>query len=69
MRHALIRLWRMVGLDVKWYTPEGHPAVFDITKRKIHNVLQGVAKEGVEMGREDKEWFESWTDENCMCLR
>ena len=69
MRHALIRLWRMVGLDVKWYTPEGHPAVFDITKRKIHNVLQGVAKEGVEMEREDKDWFESWTDENCMYLR
>jgi hypothetical protein len=65
MRHALIRLWRLVGLDVKWYTPEGHPAIFDITKRKIHNVLQGVADEGEEMNDEDKRSFEAWTEQNC----
>ena len=65
MRHALIRLWRMVGLDVKWYVPEGHPTIFDITKRKIHNVLQGVAPPGVEMSDEDKKWFELWTEQNC----
>jgi hypothetical protein len=64
MRHALIRLWRMVGLDVTWYVPEGHPTVFDITKRKIHNVLQGVADKGVEMDDEDKKWFELWTEQN-----
>ena len=64
MRHALIRLWRTVGLDVKWYVPEGHPTVFDITKRKIHNVLQGVAGKGVEMNDEDKKWFELWTQQN-----
>jgi hypothetical protein len=68
MRHALIRLWRMIGLDVKWYVPEGHPAVFDITKRKIHNVLQGVAPEGVEMSDEDKRFFEIWTEENCTLI-
>jgi hypothetical protein len=39
--------------------------VFDITKRKIHNVLQGVAKDGVEMTDEDKKWFELWTEQNC----
>ena len=65
MRHALIRLWRMVGLDVKWYVPEGHPAIFDITKRKIHNVLQGVAPPDIEMSDEDKRFFEIWTEENC----
>ncbi|ORY25443.1 hypothetical protein BCR39DRAFT_544106 [Naematelia encephala] len=64
MRHALIRLWKMVGLEVKWYVPEGHPTVFDITKRKIHNVLQGVAPQGVEMNDEDHRWFELWTDQN-----
>lgn len=66
MRHAFIRLWRLSGLDVKWFVPEGHPAIFDITKRKIHNVLQGVAEEGVEMTDEDKKNFEIWTEQNCM---
>ncbi|WVQ75698.1 hypothetical protein IAR50_005328 [Cryptococcus sp. DSM 104548] len=64
MRHALIRLWRMVGFDVKWFVPEGHPTVFDITKTKFHNVLQGVSPEGVEISEEDKKWFELWTEQN-----
>jgi hypothetical protein len=65
MRHALIRLWKLSGLNVKWFVPEGHPSIFDITKRKIHNVLQGVAEEGVEMYDEDKKNFEIWTEQNC----
>lgn len=70
MRHALIRLWRLVGLEVKWFVPEGHPAIFDITKRKMHNVLQGVAEEGIELSDEDKKNFEIWTEQNCQspCL-
>lgn len=47
------------------FVPEGHPTVFDITKRKIHNVLQGVAPKGVEMNDTDKNWFELWTQQNC----
>lgn len=69
MRHALIRLWRLVGLDVRWFTPEGHPAIFDITKRKIHNVLQGVSKPGEEMSEKDQDWFKSWTQCNCESIR
>lgn len=65
MRHALVRLCRLVGIDVVWRTPEGHPTIFDITKRKIHNVLQGVADTGEEMTDEDKRWFEVWTEQNC----
>jgi len=65
MRHAFVRLWRLSGLNVKWFVPEGHPAIFDITKRKIHNVLQGVAEAGVEMSDEDKRNFEIWTEQNC----
>ncbi|OCF61516.1 trehalose synthase [Kwoniella mangroviensis CBS 10435] len=64
MRHAMIRLWRMVGLNVKWYVPEGHPTVFDITKRKFHNVLQGVAPQDMDLTDEDKKWFELWTEQN-----
>ena len=50
------------------YVPEGHPTIFDITKRKIHNVLQGVAPEGIEMTDLDKKWFETWIDQNCARL-
>lgn len=39
-RHALLRLWHLNGVEVHWYTPEGHPAIFDITKKRFHNVLQ-----------------------------
>ncbi|ORX40487.1 trehalose synthase [Kockovaella imperatae] len=64
MRHALVRLWKLVGVQVKWFVPEGHPTVFDITKRKMHNVLQGVAPQGTEMTDEDKQCFELWTEQN-----
>lgn len=47
------------------YVPEGHSTVFDITKRKIHNVLQGVAPKGIEMNDTDKKWFETWIEQNC----
>ncbi|KAK4689437.1 hypothetical protein P7C73_g671, partial [Tremellales sp. Uapishka_1] len=64
MRHALLRLWKLVGIEAKWFVPEGHPTVFDITKRKIHNVLQGVAPKNYELDAEDKKWFELWTEQN-----
>ncbi|OWZ62460.1 hypothetical protein AYX14_05083 [Cryptococcus neoformans] len=64
MRHALVRLWRMVGLPVKWFVPEGHPTVFNITKTKFHNVLQGVSPKEVEINETDKTWFELWTEQN-----
>jgi hypothetical protein len=34
MRHALLRLWRLAGVEVSWYVPEGHGAIFNVTKRK-----------------------------------
>ncbi|KAG8927276.1 hypothetical protein FRC03_009834 [Tulasnella sp. 419] len=61
MRHALIRLWRGVGLDFHWYVPKGDSAVFDVTKRRFHNVLQGVNPPGVTLRDEDKQLFEKWT--------
>lgn len=62
MRHALIRLWRLVGVDVKWFVPEGHPAIFTVTKKKFHNVLQGVNKPGVRLHDTEKTMFEKWTE-------
>jgi hypothetical protein len=51
-------------MDVKWYVPQGDSSVFSVTKRKFHNVLQGVAKEGTKLEQEDKELFERWTEWN-----
>lgn len=41
---------------------KGHPAIFDITKRKFHNVLQGVNKPGTKLHEEEKTMFEKWTE-------
>lgn len=40
------------------------PEIFDITKRKFHNVLQGVADHDVRLTDEDKQAFIDWSDEN-----
>lgn len=61
MRHGLLRIWHQCGLDVKWYVPQGDSSVFNITKRKFHNVLQGVANPDVRLTDEDKQLFEEWT--------
>jgi hypothetical protein len=42
MRHALIRLCKLMEIDVHWFVAKPKPEVFDITKRKFHNVLQVV---------------------------
>ena len=38
--------------------------MFDITKRKFHNVLQGVAAPDVRLTEEEKQMFIDWSDEN-----
>lgn len=43
MRHALVRFCQHLQVNVHWYVTTPSPEVFSITKRKFHNVLQGVA--------------------------
>ncbi|ORX60270.1 hypothetical protein DM01DRAFT_1316736 [Hesseltinella vesiculosa] len=64
MRHALVRFLRLNGITVHWYVARPKPEVFDITKRKFHNVLQGVAPPDVCLNEDDKEMFKEWTREN-----
>jgi hypothetical protein len=40
------------------------PEIFDITKRKFHNVLQGVADPSVRLEDSDKEAFIEWSNDN-----
>ncbi|KAH9385586.1 alpha,alpha-trehalose phosphorylase (configuration-retaining) [Nematocida major] len=40
MRHSLIRFLQMLGIDASWYVCTPSPSVFNITKMKVHNILQ-----------------------------
>ncbi|KAJ3148003.1 hypothetical protein HDU89_005077 [Geranomyces variabilis] len=64
MRHALLRLLGLTDVDVKWHVMKPMPEIFDITKRKFHNVLQGVADTSVHLTDDDKALFEQWASSN-----
>jgi len=60
MRHALIRLFRLLRIDANWYVMNSEMEAFLITKKKIHNVLQGVATQKDELTERDKKVYEAW---------
>lgn len=64
MRHALIRFFNLYDLNIGWYNVKGDKKVFEITKKKFHNVLQGVYSKGFELSNEDKKLYNDWTKEN-----
>ena len=64
MRHALIRLYKLLGVDAHWYVLIPKQEAFNVTKLKVHNVLQAVAPKGVELTRQDEEIYNTWTAEN-----
>jgi len=64
MRHALIRFFRLLGIDAQWYVMIANSGVFNITKKKFHNVLQNVAPAGSELTAKDKKAFKEWTKKN-----
>ncbi|EKD13983.1 trehalose synthase [Drepanopeziza brunnea f. sp. 'multigermtubi' MB_m1] len=63
MRHALVRLADLLGVDLTWYVPKPKPGVFRITKT-MHNILQGVAEPGVSISAQEKQVLEDWIDDN-----
>lgn len=65
MRHATIRLMRLLGVDCRWFVAKPNPDVFVITKRKFHNVFQGVTKdEQYRLLQEDKDLWVEWCEQN-----
>lgn len=64
MRHAQIRLYRLLGVSASWHVMTPKAEVFEITKKKFHNVLQGVAPANVVLTDEDKEVYNAWIAEN-----
>ncbi|TAQ85383.1 hypothetical protein B7494_g6288 [Chlorociboria aeruginascens] len=63
MRHALVRLAKLLGVDLKWYVPKPKPGVFRVTKT-VHNILQGVSKPDEWISTEDKKTLTDWIEDN-----
>ncbi len=64
MRHALIRFFRLLGVNAQWYVMIANDDIFNITKKKFHNVLQNVAPGGTKLTGQDKKLFNKWTKKN-----
>lgn len=64
MRHSIIRILRLLKVNVQWYVARPKPDVFDITKKRMHNVLQGVAPPGIDLTNADQEIYEDWCKSN-----
>ncbi|ELQ76013.1 Glycosyltransferase [Trachipleistophora hominis] len=64
MRHAHMRFYKLLGMDVSWYVTIPVASVYTITKKKFHNVLQNVAR-NEQLCAEDKKIYESWIKINC----
>jgi glycosyltransferase involved in cell wall biosynthesis len=64
MRHALIRLLRLLNVDAHWYVLIPKREAFNITKSKFHNVLQAVALPETVLTDEDRDIYNAWIAEN-----
>jgi len=64
MRHALIRLYELLGVDANWYVMNSDPQIFYITKKKFHNILQAVAPQYVAPSTKDIRLFKKWSKDN-----
>ena len=64
MRHALIRFFRLLGVNAQWYVMSSSEEIFEITKKKFHNVLQNVAPKGTKLTGKDKKLLNEWSRKN-----
>jgi alpha,alpha-trehalose phosphorylase (configuration-retaining) len=64
MRHAQMRLYKELGVEASWVVMTPKLDVFDVTKKRFHNVLQGVSPAGVFLREKDKNLYTEWAEEN-----
>lgn len=64
MRHALMRLFTLLGIDASWHVMYNNEKVFHITKKKFHNILQGVAGPEDKLTEKDKQAYRRWIKKN-----
>ncbi|KAF4188400.1 hypothetical protein CNMCM7927_001606 [Aspergillus lentulus] len=63
IRHAFLRLSKLLNLDVQWYVPQPRSGIFRITKMN-HNIFQGVAKPNDYLTAENEEQLRQWASVN-----
>jgi len=66
MRHALIRLSKLVGLNIRWHILEADSKIFKFTK-KIHNATQNKLKKEDEeafLNEPDLQYYQQWIEYN-----
>lgn len=64
MRHAMMRLYDLQNLHISWHVLQPNQEAFVITKKKFHNVLQGVNPPDVYLTNEDKKIYNTWIKQN-----
>lgn len=67
MRKPLIALYRLLRVNASWYVLEPKSDAFEITKRKFHNVLQGISDK--ELTLEDEKTYNDWISKNALILK
>lgn len=68
MRHAEMRLAREMGLNMHWHVMEPDGKAFEVTKRKFHNIFQGVQDAGERLEEPDKQTYQKWIKQNAALL-
>ncbi len=63
MRHSLIRIYHLLEVDASWHVMNPNQDIFNITKKKFHNVLQNISSEE-QLTKKDEELFNQWSKEN-----
>ncbi|OGH10260.1 MAG: hypothetical protein A2152_02605 [Candidatus Levybacteria bacterium RBG_16_35_6] len=69
MRQALIRLYKLIDVDAHWYVLRPKPNVFNITKKKFHNVLQSVCPADTILNDSEIKIYNEWIYKNAKSLR
>lgn len=69
MRHALIRLFKLLNVNARWFVLKPDSEAYNVTKRKFHNVLQAAADSNVRLTEEDIQIYNEWIEENATILQ
>ncbi len=64
MRHAYLRLGQLLGLKVSWHVLQPEEEIFEITKKKFHDILQNIAAPFTRLTDSEKHHFLNWSQQN-----
>lgn len=62
IRNSSMRLYKLLGIDAEWFVLKPSPDVFNTTKKKFHNVLQGITNDA--LSDQEKTQWQEWCEDN-----